>query len=170
MRLCRQSSFAFHLFSLKKYKIDDVFFVWSRTKQTRHLKFENIILWPGRLCSNGADNTQQRFDTFIVIMMTIMIIIVIHMDVIVLLTTRPAVVAPVRLPTMHLMVAGHLYSVCYEADSCGSPGHKCITVNHNIPPPPREALANDCMTSSFSLQEHGLQESQRGRLIHTHKA
>lgn len=37
------------------------------------------------------------------------------------------------LELLALEVAGHFYSVYYEADSTGSPSHKCITVNHNIP-------------------------------------
>lgn len=36
-------------------------------------------------------------------------------------------------PCDTLEVAGHFYLVYYEADSSGSPSHKCITVNHNIP-------------------------------------
>lgn len=68
-------------------------------------------------------------------------------------------------PCDTLVVAGCFYRLYYgAADSCGSPSHKCITLNRiNIPPPSREAPANECMTSWFSLQENSLHESQSRR-------
>lgn len=71
-------------------------------------------------------------------------------------------------PCDTLVVAGHFYSDCYEADSSGSASHKCITVNHNIPCHPCHVTAwHHCFPSkntAFKKVREGVSSTQHRRL------
>lgn len=74
-------------------------------------------------------------------------------------------------PRDTLVVAGHFYPVYYEADSSGSPSHKCITVNHNIPrhpvrPRPMTAWHHrfPSKNTAFKKVREGVSSTQHRRL------